>query len=81
MGGTILAIFFVVLATLALIIAGCVWAFNSFSIIVANTLSVIFNTDISGSEAGLMLFTLAVISAAISILIKVYKRVNSGLWP
>lgn len=76
MGGTILAIFFVVLATLALIIAGCVWAFNGFSIIVAETLSELFNTEISSNEVGSMLFAFAMVLIALSTAIKMYKRLK-----
>lgn len=77
MGGTILAIFFVVLATLALVIAGCVWTFNSISIIVADALSNVFNAEISSGEAGRILLMLSIICISISSIIKMCQYLKN----
>ncbi len=75
MGGTILAIFFVILVVLALIIAGCVWAFDSFFTMYADMLSAIIGTNVSSG------FVVAGVVGILGIAcaIKMYKKFNNFL--
>lgn len=77
MGGTILAIFFVILAVLALIIAGCVWVFDSFSTMIADMASTIIGTSVSSEIIGAGLFAVVVGSLGIACAIKMYRKFNN----